>query len=125
MNIAIIMIIIRTIFFRWFPSGMPMHIANADQIKTTAGIKTMIKVDPIIPYHLRQVKLSRRSVFCKKKVKNKTEIVPRNFHEIFNRTIPEIDPKIVLKTFPEQGRHGWQGPQGLGLAQILSFNTLL
>jgi hypothetical protein len=30
-----------------------MHIANADQIKTTAGIKTMIKVDPIIPYHLR------------------------------------------------------------------------
>ena len=53
MNIAIIMIIIRTIFFRWFPSGMPMHIANADQIKTTAGIKTMIKVDPIIPYHLR------------------------------------------------------------------------
>ena len=28
-------------------------------------------------------------------------LVPRNFHEIFQRTIPEIDLKIVLKTFPE------------------------
>ena len=94
-NIVIIVIIIRRTFLRWLPSGTPKHMANADHIRTTAGIKTIIILAPINPYHLMYNTLSLNSVFWKNK--SQKSFMPWNIVvEVYSsRSLLTVAEKVV------------------------------